>query len=206
MLKDPEVNVRYQAAVSLGELAFPQASKCLGQALGDEEWVQFAVIEALSKIRDAGSVGDLVKALDNSSDLVASMIVDALGEIGNIKAVTMLLKRMDASPLVLRNKIVKSVVRILGGRALSLLSRDERERFVGYLLAALGDDDEDIQDAAVSGLGSVGGDAAARAVLTHASGSGRGCRMGVGGQGGRFGGVHRRVAHREGHPRQDPLR
>lgn len=169
MLKDPEVNVRYQAAVSLGELAFPEAAKCLGKALGDEEWVQFAVIEALAKIRDAGSVGDLVKALDKSSDLVASMIVDALGEIGNIKAVTMLLKRMDASPVVLRNKIVKSVVRILGGRALSLLSRDERDRFVGYLLAALADDDEDIQDAAVSGLGSVGGEDAARAVLAHAA-------------------------------------
>jgi HEAT repeat protein len=169
LLKDPEVNVRYQAAVSLGELAFPEAAKCLGKALGDEEWVQFAVIEALAKIRDAASVGDLIKALDKSSDLVASMIVDALGEIGNIKAVTMLLKRMDASPLVLRNKIVKAVVRILGGRALSLLSRDERARFLGYLLAALADDEEDTQDAAVSGLGSVGGEDAARAVFVHAA-------------------------------------
>jgi HEAT repeat protein len=169
LLKDPEVNVRYQAAVSLGELAFAEAAKCLGKALCDEEWVQFAVIEALAKIRDGASVGDLVKALDKSSDLVASMIVDALGEIGNIKAVTMLLRRMDASPLVLRNKIVKAVVRILGGRALSLLSHGERERFGGYLLAALTDDEEDIQDAAVSGLGSVGGEDATRAVLDHAA-------------------------------------
>ena len=169
LLKDPEVNVRYQAAVSLGELAFPEAAKGLGKALGDEEWVQFAVIEALAKIRDASSVGALIKALDKSSDLVASMIVDALAEIGNIKAVTMLLKRMDASPEVLRNKIAKAVVRILGGRALSLLSSVERDRFRGYLLAALTDDEEDVQDAAVSGLGSVGGEAAARALLDHAA-------------------------------------
>ena len=169
LLKDHEVNVRYQAAVSLGELAFAEAAACLGKALGDDEWVQFAVIEALAKIRDASSVGALVKALDKSSDLVASMIVDALGEIGNIKAVTMLLKRMDASPEVLRNKIVKAVVRILGGKALSLLSPAERERFRDYLLAALGDDEEDVQDAAVSGLGSVGGEAAAAAVLAHAA-------------------------------------
>ncbi len=168
LLKDHEVNVRYQAAVSLGELAFVDAAACLGKALGDEEWVQFAVIEALSKIRDAASVGALVKALDKSSDLVASMIVDALGEIGNIKAVTMLLKRMDASPEVLRNKIVKAVVRILGGKALTLLSAAERERFRTYLLAALLDDEEDVQDAAVSGLGTVGGEAAAAAVLEHA--------------------------------------
>ena len=169
LLKDPEVNVRYQAAVSLGELAFPEAARCLGKALGDEEWVQFAVIEALAKIRDASSVGALVAALDKSSDLVASMIVDALGEIGNIKAVAMLLKRMDTAPEVLRNKIVKAVVRILGGRALALLSPAERERFLGYLLAALADDEENIQDAAVSGLGSVGGEDAARALLAHAA-------------------------------------
>jgi HEAT repeat protein len=169
LLKDPEVNVRYQAAVSLGELSFAEAAPSLGKALGDDEWVQFAVIEALSKIRDASSVGALVKALDKSTDLVASMIVDALGEIGNIKAVTMLLKRMDASPEVLRNKIVKAVVRILGGKALSLLSPAERDRFRGYLLAALSDDEDDVQDAAVSGLGSVGGEAAAAAVIAHAA-------------------------------------
>ncbi|WP_428561303.1 MAG: HEAT repeat domain-containing protein [Solidesulfovibrio sp. DCME] len=169
LLKDHEVNVRYQAAVSLGELAFVDAAACLGKALGDEEWVQFAVIEALAKIRDAASVGALVKALDKSSDLVASMIVDALGEIGNIKAVTMLLKRMDASPEVLRNKIVKAVVRILGGKALTLLSPTERERFRTYLLAALSDDEDEVQDAAVSGLGSVGGEEAAAAVLGHAA-------------------------------------
>ncbi len=169
LLKDPEVNVRYQAAVSLGELAYHEAASCLGKALGDDEWVQFAVIEALAKIRDASSVGALAKALDHSSDLVASMIVDALGEIGNIKAVTMLLKRMDASPEVLRNKIVKAVVRILGGKALTLLSPSERERFHRYLLAALGDDEEDVQDAAVAGLGSVGGEDAAGAVVAHAA-------------------------------------
>lgn len=169
LLKDHEVNVRYQAAVSLGELAFPEAAACLGKALGDDEWVQFAVIEALAKIRDGSAVGALVKALDKSSDLVASMIVDALGEIGNIKAVTMLLKRMDASPEVLRNKIVKAVVRILGGKALSLLSPVERDRFRGYLLAALTDDEEDVQDAAVAGLGSISGEAAAAAVLGHAA-------------------------------------
>ncbi|MFP5257897.1 MAG: HEAT repeat domain-containing protein [Acidobacteriota bacterium] len=169
LLKDPEVNVRYQAAVSLGELAFTEAAPGLAKALCDEEWVQFAVIEALAKIRDASSVGALVAALDKSTDLVASMIVDALGEIGNIKAVTMLLRRMDASPDVLRNKIAKAVVRILGGKALSLLSAAERDRFRAYLLDAIADDEEDVQDAAVSGLGSIGGEDASEAVLAHAA-------------------------------------
>lgn len=169
LLKDPEVNVRYQAAVSLGELGHPSAAKCLGKAMEDDEWVQFAVIEALAKIRDASSVNALVKALDKSSDLVASMIVEALGEIGNIKAVAMLIRRMDASPAVLRNKIVKAVLHILGGKSLTLLPAKDRGKFRDYLLAALADDDPDIQDAAIRGLTFMGDDAASGEILDLAA-------------------------------------
>lgn len=169
LLKDPEVNVRYQAAVSLGELGHGLAAKCLGKAMEDDEWVQFAVIEALAKIRDASSVGALVKALDKSSDLVASMIVEALGEIGNIKAVAMLLRRMDASPAVLRNKIVKAILHILGGKSLTLLPAKDRGRFRDYLVAALSDDDAEIQDAAIRGLTFMGDDAASKEILELAA-------------------------------------
>ncbi|WP_243363358.1 HEAT repeat domain-containing protein [Fundidesulfovibrio terrae] len=165
LLKDPEVNVRYQAAVSLGALGKPEAAKCLNKALADDEWVQFAVIEALAKIRDESSVSALIGALGKSSDLVASMIVDALGEIGNVKAVTMLIKRLDDSPAALRNKICKSVVKILGGKSLTLLSDAERVKFRDYLLAALSDEDTEIQDAAVHGLAFVGGTTSSQAIL-----------------------------------------
>jgi HEAT repeat protein len=169
LLKDPEVNVRYQAAVSLGELGHASAAKCLGKAMEDDEWVQFAVIEALAKIRDASSVNALVKALDKSSDLVASMIVEALGEIGNIKAVAMLIRRMDASPAVLRNKIVKAVLHILGGKSLTLLPAKDRGKFRDYLLAALSDDEPEIQDAAIRGLTFMGDDAASGDILLLAA-------------------------------------
>ncbi len=152
LLQDPEVNVRYQAAVSLGELAFPEAADCLNQALNDEEWVQFAVIEALLKIRSESSIDALIKAVPQSTDLVSSMIVDALAEMGNIKAVPPLLKRLESSPAALRNKIVKAIVQIMGGRNLTLLSTLEQSNFKEYLLAALTDEDEDIQDQAMTGL------------------------------------------------------
>ncbi|EPR37308.1 PBS lyase HEAT domain protein repeat-containing protein [Desulfovibrio sp. X2] len=169
LLKDPEVNVRYQAAVSLGELAMPEAARCLNKALGDEEWVQFAVIEALSKIKDDSSVDALVKALDTATDLIASMIVEALGEMGNIKAATMLLRRLDESSSALRNKIVRSIVNILGGKSLALLSETERGKLCEYLIAALHDEDGDIQDAAILGLGYVGGVEASAEVLDLAA-------------------------------------
>ncbi len=169
LLKDPEVNVRYQAAVSLGNLAKADAAVCLNKALEDEEWVQYAVIEALAKIKHSSSVSSLLKALKTSSDLVCSMIIDALGEMGNLKAVPMLLKRMEESPTALRNKIIKAVVGILGGKSLTLLSKDEREKFRLYMLVALEDEDREIRDAAINGLAFVGGEDASKAILKIAA-------------------------------------
>ncbi len=165
LLKDPEVNVRYQAAVSLGNLAMPEAAKCLDKSLDDDEWVLFAVIEALSKIGADSSVAAMIKRLDTCSDLVASMIVEALGEIGNIKAVTMLLRRLEKSPTALRNKIVQAIVKILGGKSLTLLSEGERENFRQYLIVALKDEDKAIQDDVIRGLAYVGGEEASNDVV-----------------------------------------
>ncbi|MGE4553494.1 MAG: HEAT repeat domain-containing protein [Desulfovibrionaceae bacterium] len=169
MLKDPEVNVRYQAAVSLGDLARPEAAQSLGRAMSDEEWVQYAAVEALAKVGDAGSVDALVKSLDHTSDLVRSMVIDALAEVGNVKAATKMLKRMGGASSAIRNKMVKAVVSILGGDALRLLSPDERENLRQYMLVALEDEAEDVQDAAVQGLGSVGGEVASQGILELAA-------------------------------------
>ena len=169
LLKDPEVNVRYQAAVSLGALGRAEAATCLNKAMEDEEWVQYSVIEALAKIKHSSSVGALVKAMSRTSDLVTSMIIDALGEMGNVKAVPMLLKRLEESPTALRNKIVKAVVHILGGKSLQLLSPDERENLKVYMLVALEDEDLEVQDAAIQGLAFAGGERASEAVLKIAS-------------------------------------
>jgi len=169
LLNDPEVNVRYQAAVSLGTLAFPESAPCLNNALEDEEWVQFSVIEALTKLKDSSSVGALAKALSKASELVASIIVDALGEMGDIKAVPLLLKRLDSSPTPLGNKIVRAVLNIMGGRSLSLLGTKENDRLRGYLPSALEDEDPDIQCAAIRGFAALGGEGATTSILRHTS-------------------------------------
>jgi len=167
LLEDPEVNVRYQAAVSLGQLAFPESAACLNSAMEDEEWVQFSAIEALTKIRDAGSVGALIKALGKSSELVASTIVDALGAMGDIKVVPVLLKRLDVSATPLGNKIVRAILNIMGERSLSLLGHKECNRLRGYLPSALADEAPEVQDAAVKGFAALGGDGASAHLLQY---------------------------------------
>ncbi|MDR0239221.1 MAG: HEAT repeat domain-containing protein [Deltaproteobacteria bacterium] len=165
LLKDPEVNVRYQAAVSLGSLAFPEAVECLRLAMMDEEWVQFSVVEALTKIRADSTVTALTQALSNCSPLVASIIIDALGEMGNIKAVPLLFKSLESASVPLRHKTVKSIVKILGGRSLSLLNPKDHTRFRDYLLDTLNDEDESVLMAALSGLSVMGDDAATKAIF-----------------------------------------
>ena len=169
LLKDPEVNVRYQAAVSLGNLGLPDSAKCLNQAMRDEEWVQYSVIEALAKIGHASSIDAMVKAMSYSSELVVSMIIDALGDMGNVKAVSLLLGRLESSPSALRNKIVKAIVKILGAKLVNLLPKDARQNFREYLLVALEDEEVEVQDAAILGLAVMGGDDAAAGVFSIAT-------------------------------------
>lgn len=169
LLKDPEVNVRYQAAVSLGELGFPQAVDSLIQALGDEEWVQFAVIEALIKIRAESCLGPLMKILEKSTPLVAAMIVEALGEIGNIKAVPVLMNGLSKAHPFLRNKIAKAIVKLLGPGSLALMSQKDRALLKEALLAALADtgDDDSTQKEALVGLGALGGAQSSAAIIEY---------------------------------------
>ncbi len=165
LLHDPEVNVRYQAAVSLGGLAFPEAAPSLNKALHDEEWVQFAVIESLTKIRAESSVQALLQALEHSTDLVASMIVDALGEMGNMKAIPLLLKKLNSAPTPLCNKVVRAVIQIMGEESLTLLGAKACERLRGYMVRALEDEETEVQDAAVRGFAAIGGDNAVAPLL-----------------------------------------
>ena len=165
LLKDPDVNVRYQAAVSLGSLAFPESVGVLCQAMHDEEWVQFAVVEALAKINDPQALNALVKLLPTSSELVSSAIIDALAELGDIKIVPLLFNFLDDVKPILRHKIVKAIVQILKGRSLALLSPESQERLRNYLLDALDDSDEDILEAAMDGLAAIGTEEASAAIM-----------------------------------------
>ncbi|WP_165065668.1 HEAT repeat domain-containing protein [Desulfovibrio sp. ZJ200] len=169
LLKDPEVNVRYQAAVSLGTLAYPEAVGALCQAMHDEEWVQFAVVEALAKIKAPSATTALVQLLPQSSPLVSSAIIDALGDMGDIKTIPLLFNALENVSVALRHKIVKAIVQILSGRSLSLLAAKSQERLRTYLLDALSDSDEDILLAALQGLSGIGKEDASSAILELAA-------------------------------------
>ncbi|MDR1660134.1 MAG: HEAT repeat domain-containing protein [Desulfovibrio sp.] len=156
LLKDPEVNVRYQAASSLGKLSFPESVPTLCQAMHDEEWVQFSIIESLSKIGDPSAMNSLIQLLPHSTPLVSAAIIDALGNIGDIKIVPMLTSAMENVNVVLRHKIVKAIVQVLRERSLAMLNSKTRERLRVYMLEALRDNDEEILLSVLRGLSAIG--------------------------------------------------
>lgn len=151
--KDLDINVRYQACISLGSLGYAQAKEALGNALkNDEEWVQFAAVEALIKLKADDCIDTLLAVLPTSSELVACTIINALGAIGNISSVPILLQRLDKNSGPLRNAAVKAIIQIIGAPSLGLLGEKELEKLHTYLLIALEDEDEDVVLAALAGL------------------------------------------------------
>lgn len=87
MLKnDTNANVRAAAAKTLGALNHREAIPALVDALGDEEWVCFSAIEALTVLKDEASIDSLVTLLNNPSDAVRLAAIEALGKIASPKA------------------------------------------------------------------------------------------------------------------------
>ncbi len=162
---DEDVNVRHQAASSLGNLGFPEAVKALEASLNDDEWVQFASVEALSKIRDSSCVGALSRSLEHVSDLVASIIIRAFGDMGDVKAVPLLLKYLDVPSVPLRNQAIKSVIQILGSSSLELLDSAGQGKLKAHLMDILDDEDESFVLTGLTGLASLGDAAATQKVL-----------------------------------------
>ncbi|MDR2820593.1 MAG: HEAT repeat domain-containing protein [Desulfovibrio sp.] len=168
LLKDPETNVRYQAAISLGLLAYPESVGALCKAMRDEEWVQFAVVDSLAKIKDASATHAMLQLLPHCSTLVSASIIDALSHVGDVKIIPMLAKSLGNVPGPLHHKIIKAIVQILSAPALALLPAKSQERLRFYLLEALTDNDEEILLAALQGLSAIGQDDATGQVLSLA--------------------------------------
>ncbi len=165
LLSDPDVNVRQQAAISLGKIGHPEAINCLKKALDDEEWVQFAVIEAFKKIKDPSSVQELLEFLGRGSEMVDSMIIETLGELGTVKVIPVLFSKLRVYPSFLRIKIVESIVKILGEQIKFTLSDKEKKEFLSFLREALEEDDEELQDIAIKGLEYLGLPEASKDIL-----------------------------------------
>jgi len=112
LLKDSNSNVRAAAARALGLLGYRQAIPELVNALNDEEWVCFSVLESLGQLKDHSSVEQIAGLLALPSQVVRLEAIDILGKLGSDKAADKLVAYLQHAPQGERNAVIKSLIKI----------------------------------------------------------------------------------------------
>ncbi|GAB6183161.1 HEAT repeat domain-containing protein [Thermodesulfovibrio hydrogeniphilus] len=113
LLKDPNANVRAAAARVIGETQYKKATPALIEALQDEEWVVFYVLQALANLKAEeaiDAIGELLLTTD--SLLVKSEAIETLGRIGTEKIIEPLLKYFPMATRDEKIEIIKSLIRV----------------------------------------------------------------------------------------------
>jgi HEAT repeat protein len=112
LANDPNPNVRAAAAKTIGVLNYTDAVPQLVNALHDEEWVCFSVLEALTELKAENSVDSIIILLSNSSETVRLAAIEALGKIGSQKACQPLLEHIAKSDGFEKQATLINLVRI----------------------------------------------------------------------------------------------
>jgi HEAT repeat protein len=160
LLRDPDPDVRRNAAWSLGRHRDPRITAPLITALQDENvGVRLRAAEALGNLRDEEAVMPLISALADDDPRVRAEIVTSLGRQGDYRAV-------DALVELLRDG--ESVVRAAAAQVFSLLPDS---RAVALLVTVLLDDEDDsVRYYAARSLGQIGGAETVTALLAALQG------------------------------------
>jgi len=88
LLKNPDADLRMQAALALGEQGDARAVAALSDALHDEDTnVRYHAIEALGKLKAAGAVDALVEIAESRDFFLTFAALDALTKIGDARIV-----------------------------------------------------------------------------------------------------------------------
>ncbi len=173
-LGDRDWNVRYYAAMTLGDIGDKRAVEPLIKALGDKDsWVREYAAEALGKIGKP-AVEPLIKTLGDGEKYVRENAAEALGKIGK-PAVEPLIKALGDRNEDLRyyaarvlgeigdKRAVEPLIKALGdeyslirGNAAEALGKIRDPRAVRPLIKALGDGDWNVRYYATLALGEIG--------------------------------------------------
>ena len=125
MLKnDPNTNVRASAAKALGALNFRKSIPRLIDALKDNEWVCFAAIEALTALKDEGSIENITALLNSPSEAIRCAAIEALGKLASPGAQHPLLEHIARTNGFEKKATIKSLVQLGAVPSSSCISDD----------------------------------------------------------------------------------
>ena len=96
LLKNPNADLRMQAALALGEQRDASATEALIAALNDEDTnVWYHAVEALGKLKAAGAVDALVEIAESKDFFLTFAALDALTKIGDARIVPRIMPLLE---------------------------------------------------------------------------------------------------------------
>jgi HEAT repeat protein len=145
-LKYGTLDVRYSAAISLGEIGDPRAVDSLIDALKDEDRnVRGGAANALGDIGDPKAVDPLIQVLNDPETYARGWAAEALGNIGNLSAIDPLIQVLYNDP-----------DRTVRGTAARALGRIGDPQAVEPLILKLNDSEWSVRSGVSIALGNIG--------------------------------------------------
>ena len=143
-LHDANPNVRNAAVVSLGLIGDERAFEHLTRMINDEEWIRFAVIEALARIPHAGALSFLMNELERRADdeVTVCAILETLGQLRSPSIVPYLMRMIDGAGEYVQLSIVQTVMEVLSFDEIAALEESDRKAIVLILERNLPEADE----------------------------------------------------------------
>ena len=157
---DPNANVRASAAKALGVLNYRAAIPQLIEALKDDEWVCFAAIEALTDLKDEGSIDNITTLLNSPSEAIRFAAIEALGKFGSPKAQHPLIKHIARTNGFERKATIISLVQVGAAPSFTEITDD--------LIEMLKNDEWEDKFVAIKGLTALKEDNAIRLMIDAA--------------------------------------
>ncbi len=111
-LRDGNANVRAAAAKALSELGYKEAIPDLVNALKDEEWVCFSILEALGELNAEDAVEQISLLLSHPSEAIRFAVIETMGKLGSDKATSVLRAYLPRTTGDEKNAVVKSLIQI----------------------------------------------------------------------------------------------
>ena len=109
---DPNQNARTAAARAIGILNYREGLPALINALKDNEWVCFSVLEALALMPDESSVDAVLGLLGNPSETLRYAAIETLGNLGFTRSSDALIARLPKASDMEKTAIIRSLVKI----------------------------------------------------------------------------------------------
>jgi len=154
LTSDPNINVRYAAAESLGKIGNPIAINYLLETMKKSPYLAYPAIESLGFLR-AESATELLQKIVEEDEWLRYPAIEALGNIAALSSATIIIKYLDDTNPLIQRAVITALAKIEAKNKTRIFA-DINFNYIGVLEDALEDDEAATRQGAITALGWVG--------------------------------------------------